>query len=476
MKHMLGELLDNAADREATDVRFTFGPPSGRGAKYLVVEDDGDGCDDLTLFLKYGGHLANKRGGLGRWGCGFKDASLWGGGIASTVEISSVHKGKERRLKIKWADIVHTNDWGFDAELLEGPLPAEPGRRGTRIVISPIIRKVPEGQAFGDLLDELAYMYTPAINKGLRVTVRKGVKNAEAQPLAPWKLPELNAGFVDREVDVDGRQAWVRVGVVPDGVLNSKPGITYFYRYRVIESASSNGCGDYGRGRIAGWVRLGEGWALNKNKDGFKDADALYDAVFDVCKDMLSKAAASAQLLESAAFLHRVAEDINEIIGFGGPDPDSKGKRGKGTKSGTQRPTGDGSKHTQAENQQPGRTFVGRGKRGALTLETNELPESAGIGLYDGKRSIVLASNNAAIAAMLKNSDSAGIKAVALSLVGLHVALNVDEKGQRQLDLEGPPEQRFATFMAKAMGDLTSNGAKVFQFASPEMKAAGGER
>jgi hypothetical protein len=51
------------------------------------------------------------------------------------------------------------------------------------------------------------------------------------------------------------------------GQTNPKPGLQYVFRHRVVLPTSPLGCEDHGTGRIFGWVILGDGWRLTKNKN-----------------------------------------------------------------------------------------------------------------------------------------------------------------------------------------------------------------
>jgi hypothetical protein len=346
---VLGELIDNSFDANATSIDIAF--EGGR----LVVTDDGNGCDDLTALATLGKHERRSTTKLGRWGIGAKDAMLWVGGEKSEVVITSVHRGMFRSGAISWASMIANGRWIIDNWNEERP--ANPGERGTRIVIAPVKRTVLHGAQWTDLLADIGYLYSPAIKRGRQITIRR-TKGASAA-IARYELPALEGGHVDTTIDVDGKSARVYVGIVKPGEMNDRPGITYTHGFRVIKEASPNGCGRYNTLRIAGVVDLDDSWTLTKNKDGIvSHAEELYAAVEKAAELVLRRADVASRQLDTAALESRVNDLLSSAVESATGTPDSKAKRGRGDRSGSVTPKNTGKRHTKAAVVQPGSTFI----------------------------------------------------------------------------------------------------------------------
>jgi hypothetical protein len=360
-KLAMGELIDNAFDAGATHVELVF-EGSGKNAKFTAC-DNGAGCPDLTTILSLGRHTKTSSTKLGRFGVGAKDAMLWIGRTESNVSIASTHGGehnrKTRTARVDWTELMRSGQWDIPREDFTERA-AEPGEQGTVICVrSSHMRKAPHGQDWANLVDEIGYIYAPAIKAGRQITLKPPGHKGVPQPVTRYQLPPLEPGHIDTEIEVAGRRARVYVGIVKRGEPNRRAGITYTYNFRVIVPASAYGCGEYSFSRIAGIVDLGEGWSLSKNKDRIAaNEEELYEAVFRACEPLLRRAEVAGQQLESAAFEQSVNAALNEALRGGGTgSPDAKAKRGKGDEQGAKNPTGTGRKHKRAENEQDGKTF-----------------------------------------------------------------------------------------------------------------------
>ena len=87
---VLGELIDNSLDAGANRVQVTIDLQK----KQIIVEDDGNGCDNLTAMVQLGSHYVQNTTSLGRYGVGLKDAWIWCGNV---IEIDSVQDGCRRK-------------------------------------------------------------------------------------------------------------------------------------------------------------------------------------------------------------------------------------------------------------------------------------------------------------------------------------------------------------------------------------------
>lgn len=318
---VFGELIDNAFDAGATWVRIEA------TGKDLIVTDNGAGCESLVAMLKAGKHIKRATTRLGRYGVGLKDSALWLNGI---TRIHSVHRGTARRVFADWERIARSGVWKIPPTTTRV---AEPGEEGTTLHFQNITRKVPTGKAFDDLVAEIGYLYSPALKGSDRVAPRQiqFIGKGRKDVLAPrFYLPARLDHVVDCDVSVGGKIAHVHVGVVPEGVPNPRPGISYTHGFRVIIPATGLGCGGRNPSRIAGWVSLDGEWRLNKNKDGVNvDEDELGEAVYAVIRDTVEKGARQSMSVRSAALSNNLTSMLRGMVGEGDAVRDQTGaKRG----------------------------------------------------------------------------------------------------------------------------------------------------
>lgn len=349
-RDILGELIDNAFDAGATRVEIIV---SGRE---ITIEDDGVGCDDLEKMLTMGRHSRKVTTRLGRYGVGLKDAAWWVGGPTLIV---TIHNGTRRRIRLDWDRMT---EWSAPAPLVE-----KTDKRGTSIRFEAIgkERRFPDGERLEKLLAELAFTYTPALKDNRQIVFRRG--RGEPVILQRFRLPAPLIDVVDTDIEVDGKIAHVHVGIVPEGVDNPRPGISYTHGFRVITHGAL-GCSGHGSRNIAGWVRLGEGWTLSRNKDDVSAyKEELGQAVFDAICSIVTKASRQAMSMRTAALSSDLTSMFRNIIG--GSEDDAKAKRDpKKNETGGVRPTVSGKKHERAKKTQSGSSFP-RVKAGHFSIE-----------------------------------------------------------------------------------------------------------
>lgn len=401
--HILGELIDNSFDAGATRVDITL------DGRTLTVEDDGVGCDDLEKMLTMGRHSRKSTTRLGRYGVGLKDAAWWVGG-PTLIETCSA--GTLRRLKLDWDRMT---GWSAPSPFVTDA----DGKRGTRIRFESMSkeRRFPDGKQLDARLAELAFIYSPALKGGKQITFRRS--NKPPVLLQRYELPKL-AEHVDTEINVEGKTARVFVGIVADGVENLRPGIIYTHAFRVITHGAL-GCGGLGSSRIAGWVALGDGWTLARNKDDVTAyKDELGEAVFAAIRSLVERASSQALTIKSQSLAEGLTSRFRGIVG--GTEENAKAKRGPvKNKSGRVRPTGDGKQHKQARKTQAGSRFRDV-KAGHFRIDFGPCEDGA-IGRVDiDGRTIFLADNHSAIRQAKDENDERALLMVAVTLFSSYEA------------------------------------------------------
>jgi hypothetical protein len=401
----VGEWIDNSFDAEASTISLEFSKHA------LRIVDDGIGSADPTALVQVGEHVQHGSTRLGRYGIGGKDAALWVGGIASTIDIHSVHAGRCRSLSVNWRDYAQDDWWLDDSSVRDR---REDEQAGTTIIIAPLARRPPHGQDWQELLAELGYVYSPALKAGHQIKFKGPAKGAKWEPLVRWELPKFDGDVVDTRIEVNGRGARVYCGVVQQGEANPRAGFTYLHKWRVIERASARGCGDHSPARMCGFVELDASWPLTKNKDGIsKDAEALYAEVARVAQPVLDRAETVGIELQSRQFRLKVNARLNAHLAT----VDAKAKRGRGDTHGTKTPTETGRPHQQAEREQSGQTFHSR-RQGGFDVDYVKLGRPDDIGEVKLPSQVLLNLDNPMVAYCRAAENTEAIVFAAAFLIG----------------------------------------------------------
>jgi hypothetical protein len=266
------------------------------------------------------------------------------------------------------------------------------------------------------MLAELSFIYSPALKNGRQIVFRRGGK--APLTLQRYELPPL-AEHIDTTISVDGKTARVYVGIVADGAANQRPGISYTHAFRVITHGAL-GCGGLGSSRIAGWVALGDGWTLARNKDDVTAyKDELGDAVFGAIRGLVEKASSQALSIKSQSLADSLTSRFRGIVG--GNEENAKAKRDPAkNNSGRIDPTNSGKKHKKARRTQGGSRFRSV-KAGEFRIDFGPCEDAIGRVDLDG-RTIWLADNHPSIQRAKDQNDERALLFLAVSLFGSHEA------------------------------------------------------
>jgi hypothetical protein len=100
----LCEFFDNSYDAGATTIRLTWDPDGN----CLEIEDNGQGCADVSKMLRIADRQEHGTTMLGRYGVGVKDASIT---LGERIDILTRHDGVETRLTCDWAALERQRHW-----------------------------------------------------------------------------------------------------------------------------------------------------------------------------------------------------------------------------------------------------------------------------------------------------------------------------------------------------------------------------
>jgi Histidine kinase-, DNA gyrase B-, and HSP90-like ATPase len=442
-KTALGELIDNSLDADAKNVQIIFDEK-----RTLTVVDDGVGCASPEAIIILGDHRDHKTTKLGRYGVGATDAFLWCGGERSTVDVRTIHAGKRLMLSVNWENLANAG-WAGDAPTVFDAI--EPGEIGTRITVAPVVKDVPHGESWNRLIREIGYIYAPALKAGVQITVKPPRRGARPAPVQRWTFPEMEPDHVDAMVAVGNRTARVTCGIVKEGHGNPRPGLTYCHKFRVILPSSSRGCGEFGIGRVCGFVELDASWTLAKNKtDIVSDREKLEAEIYRVLRPLLERAEQVGSVLECEAIATEVSERLNAMLGRSGT---ARAKRGEGEKSGAAEPTGEGSPHQRAAREQSGNRFQSRASRAPLRVSYVNEGDCNSIGKL-ALPNVLLNRDNKAIAFALETKNTLAMLFCAAALLGVQHCF-MDRNEQRLL--RGLERSDFAA----AMGGILSSDLRL---------------
>ncbi len=418
----LAEMIDNSFDAGATRVEIALQTIAGK--RRLEVVDDGVGVADVAALVTFGSHKRHKTTSLGRYGVGLKDAWLY---LGPRIEVRTVHASILTRFTLDRSDVRMIEGRWVVPDPVHEPT-HEPS--GTCIAFAPLRagRKAPQCSC----LDKLGWTFMPALESGRQIVFRKGTRK---RPIASCVLPALNE-HVQTTVDVCGKAVQLNVGVMPDGVTNTYPGIWICYGHRIV-AASTIGCGRYSAARIAGTIRLGHGWRLTPHKNDIAElADELEVAIYAAIEPMLQRASELIEDIVSSRIRAEIEDALNTAI------IDAKGqekRRERQNETGRIQPTGrngkrenaavfdplrDGSVKTKAGSNRPRR-------RTGVKVDWTRMDPGC-VGRYDHLGNVIqLNQDNAFIAHAKHANNQDALRGIAIGILCYHCCNN--EGNQRLL-------------------------------------------
>jgi len=294
----LAELIDNAFDAKANQVKITS------QARTVCVIDDGKGVRDLASTVTSGRHIPSDSTELGMFGVGLKDAWHWAG---HCMEVETVFGGRRGRLVADSREMIKLGDWKVAAPVFEDC--GDPS--GTRITLH-LSNSAPRRNAPSDLVyQNLAWIFTPALMDGRQIMVPSGKK---IKPLKSIALPDF-IEVVEDTFSVDGKDVYIKIGIVADGQKMQRGPFWIQYGHRNI-MRKPIGCGHYSADRIGGVIRLAKGdWILSANKDDLTDyKEELAAGIFSRIEWMLIKAEHLSEEMASDELRNELESELNEAI------------------------------------------------------------------------------------------------------------------------------------------------------------------
>jgi len=330
----IGELIDNSFDADASRVVIDIGK-----SKQLSVEDDGNGCSDISRMLTIADHNPHATTKLGRYGVGLKDAGCW---LWGELRIRSVYKGKGMSAAVNWDRLSKQSDWNVaDPEYYT---PQEDFLQGTRLQFIRHSRNTPNLEK---LSKDLGYMFWPGLSGGRQI-VLLGKRKCRVVCKA-WSPPPLT-DVIEDEFAVDGKLVALKAGIVPADDTNERFGFNFAYGHRNITNSSLGSNGN-SVSRICGIVTLGEGWTLGTNKTEIcDDQDSLGDAIWERCQGIIEKSKTQAESIYNRELEDSVSEAIQDFL----TGAKQRAKRDKGGSKGAVLPKDTERKVRRAKKKQDG--------------------------------------------------------------------------------------------------------------------------
>lgn len=404
---VIGELCDNSFDAGASRIDICF-----EKEKTLVVKDDGCGCDDIEQMLTLGKHYRHSTTALGRFGVGLKEAACW---LWGDLRIKTCHKHTMRKAQVNWPRLSKGSSWIVPDPSVtqESVLPS-----GTELTFRNFKRHVPD---YSLLVDELSYIFSPALRSGRQIVLKFPRKKPVV--CAAWSPPSMEKVLED-EFKVDGKGVKFRVGAVPEGTENERPGFSFSHKHRIVLQSSALGSNGHSVSRICGLVELDGRWTLSKNKTDIVDEQQpLADAIWERCEDLIKESAKQAKIMSNRELETKVSAALQLLM----TSPKKARRGGDNRVNGTQVPTNKGVKHRRAKKVQPGESFIEKCKAGAFRME-RESRENGPVGRVDLPGNVIyLNESHNRIKHHIDSDNSEALVDVCITLLS-HVAI---ETGQR---------------------------------------------
>jgi hypothetical protein len=312
------ELIDNALDAHAQEIAV------GWKKRLFTVFDDGIGVspEGFEALYTLGGHVksvANTKT-IGRYGVGFKEAAGW---LWGTTTIRSRHRESGslvHQLRINWEHEMRYGDTAgatLPLRLIKDPK----WPNGTEIRCDNILRPPPSREVFDRLTTHLAHVYHPALTAGCRIILARQDEEPATLAPSPWPAAAVETPRAEGTILVAGRAVHVVAYVTADDP--AFPGLHVATHGRVMDRITSK----RNARRLYGWVTLGDGWEVAKNKTAITDPhrEELWAKIAEFCKAVFDAAEKEADrvqltaLATTATYALRNALKAQHLVpGYGG--------------------------------------------------------------------------------------------------------------------------------------------------------------
>ena len=301
LKIAIAELIANSLDQDATQIDISLNTKR-RGLEELVISDNGNGCQNLELMVKLGSHVPSKRGSIGRYGVGFKDAAIWLGG---EVFVDSLTRGgKKEKADANWAIMKATGKWdvGFRDD-------SERTSHGVTIRIGALdMRRITNGWKL--VSSYITEKFSAAIDDHVVITV-DGIRVKSA----PRPLLIDDVEFLIR---FNGRVAKGLCGILVDKSLPSGWNVRYGPQ-TIVSSFTREGFGAYSSYGFWGMLYMIDDekkWKLTRNKNASEDLADILE-----CPDMqkvvvpfLDKLQQESQRMTMNLSHQLAVDDLNKML------------------------------------------------------------------------------------------------------------------------------------------------------------------
>lgn len=447
---ILGELIDNSLDAQATSVELAFTPGK------FSISDNGNGCQSIDPMFEFGFSFDKGKDALGRYGIGLKEAatSLWG-----VMKIVTTRNGVTQTAEIKWDAVIDNDNLTIPDPI---STPALAGEIGTKLTFKDYEPKPPA--SFDAIIKDISYLYSPSLRGGKCISICHGRQKRVS--LSAYEMPDM-VEVVEDTICIEGRTARIRVGIVRDARLNLHPGITFCYSYRVVKRSSD--IGEYSARLIAGEVILDNQWTLNKTKDDFVGSDELSEAIFDRCEALFKKSDAQAMNISSAAIAAKLTDSFQAIQKALGHNLKEK-RDSRRNESGAISPVGSARKRLNVSKTQAGNGALSSNRVGAIRVEWRSFDRET-IGEVEIHASrIWMNENNRYLNEIKSNHDALLNMCVCLYV---EAALSCDGTQKYLPGMENKaPDGTFGQYMAAILETVKMAQASASYVAQPKRKLA----
>ena len=271
LKTCIAELIGNALDQDAKRIDLSL---NKKHPGEFTISDDGKGCPNLEKMIMLGSHVPSKKGTIGRYGVGCKDAVVWLGG--STLIDSLTGSGKKESAFVDWLQL---DNWQvqFEDDCVRAT-------RGVTITVKDLrVRRFTGWKSVGAYVSEL---FSAAIDHGVVITVDGKVVKSNPAPLLDNRVPF--------RITREGLVFEGFCGILVDKGISSGWNIRYGWQ-TIASNCTNEGFGElspqgfWGMGYM---VDDGEReWNLTRNKNWSEDLASMLNSpdLWEIVQPLLEK-------------------------------------------------------------------------------------------------------------------------------------------------------------------------------------------